>query len=178
MDDLVREGKVRVKGQSAYSYEDFARAVPIVRPAVLQSWANALDDRFIRPGSPVSDLMRENNITFVAFSPLAQGLMLDKFDPQKPPQFEPGDHRKDSPRFQTENLLKLKPKLQRLKERFGATTEQLAAVAERYVLNMPHVSCVIPGFRNEKQVACNLAGADLRLSDEDVAYIQSALADS
>src|SRR3984957_14230585 len=51
MDSLLAEGKVRIKGQSAYSADDFERVVPVVRPAVLQSWAHALDDQFVRPGS-------------------------------------------------------------------------------------------------------------------------------
>ncbi len=41
MDELVKEGKVRIKGQSAYSEDDFEKTVPIVRPQVLQSWAHA-----------------------------------------------------------------------------------------------------------------------------------------
>ncbi|MGN6727312.1 MAG: aldo/keto reductase, partial [Tepidisphaeraceae bacterium] len=69
LDALVKEGKVRVKGQSAYSADDFERAVPVVKPAVLQSWAHALDDQFIRPGSRVSQLMEKHQMTFVAFSP-------------------------------------------------------------------------------------------------------------
>ena len=84
------EGKVRVKGQSAYSTEDFERAIPVVKPAALQSWAHALDDQFVRPGARLQELMTEHKCTFVAFSPLAQGRLLDKFDPSKPPTFEPG----------------------------------------------------------------------------------------
>src|SRR5208282_5811361 len=105
LDRLQKEGKIRVKGQSAYSEADFERAVPVVKPTVLQSWANALDDHFVRPGSPLQKLMDQYQITFVAFSPLAQGLLLDKFDPASPPQFEPGDHRQGNKRFQTEELL-------------------------------------------------------------------------
>src|SRR5947199_2208923 len=93
MDRLVKEGKVRIKGQSAYSADDFEKTVPVVRPAVLQSWAHALDDQFVRPGSPVDELMKTNDLSFVAFSPLAQARLLDKFDPKNPPQFEPGDNR-------------------------------------------------------------------------------------
>src|SRR5580700_10733621 len=81
MDKLVKEGKVRLKGQSAYSEDDFEKAVPVVNPQVLQSWAHALDDRFIRPGSRVSKLMEKHGLSFVAFSPLAQALLLDKYDP-------------------------------------------------------------------------------------------------
>ena len=175
LDALVKEGKIRLKGQSAYSEKDFARAVPVVKPAVLQSWANALAPDFIRPGGVVPRLLAEHGMSFVAFSPLAQGLLLDKFDPEKPPQFEEGDHRRNSGRFTPEKLRAQKPKLARLKSRFGATTEDLAGVAQRYILNHPNVACVIPGFRNERQVVCNLAGADRELSAVDQDFITQVL---
>lgn len=175
MDQLVDEGKVRIKGQSAYSAEDFERAVPVVRPQVLQSWAHALDDQFVRPGSRVSNLMEKYNMTFVAFSPLAQARLLDKFDPAKPPTFEPGDHRQNSEAFGAKAIAELKPKLEKLKERFGSTTEDLAAVALQYVLAQPRVACVIPGFRNPRQATCNVAGADRQFSDADIQFIRETL---
>jgi myo-inositol catabolism protein IolS len=175
LDALVKEGKVRLKGQSAYSDADFQRAVPVVKPAVLQSWGNALRPNFIKPDSVVGRLLAEQQMSFVAFSPLQQGILLDKFDPEHPPQFEEGDVRRTNPRFQPENLRPLKPKLARLKARFGATTEDLAAVALRYVLNHPNVACVIPGFRNERQVAGNLGALNRQLSPEDVAFIDQSL---
>ena len=171
LDALVREGKVRLKGQSAYSDADFARAVPVVKPAVLQSWANALRPGFIKPDGVVGQLLADHQMSFVAFSPLQQGILLDKFDPENPPQFEPGDFRRTEARFKSEFLRPLKPKLARMKERFGAAVEDLSAVAQRYVLNHPNVACVIPGFRNEKQVACNLAACDRNLNEQDMTFI-------
>jgi aryl-alcohol dehydrogenase-like predicted oxidoreductase len=56
LDELVKEGKIRLKGQSAYSEEDFMRAVPVVRPVVLQSWASALRRDFIRPEGAIPRL--------------------------------------------------------------------------------------------------------------------------
>ena len=165
-----------MKGQSAYSADDFERAVPIVKPQALQSWAHALDDQFVRPGSVVSQLMEEHGMTFVAFSPLAQARLLDKFDPKNPPQFEPGDHRKDSKAFSAEAIEKLKPKLAKLKKRFGENTEDLASIALNYVLAMPRVACVIPGFRNERQARCNLAAAGRKFSQDDVRFVREALA--
>jgi aryl-alcohol dehydrogenase-like predicted oxidoreductase len=171
LNDLQREGKIRLKGQSAYSAADFEKAVPVVKPTVLQSWAHAMDTQFIREDSPVGRLMAANQLSFVAFSPLNQGLLLDKFDPENLPTFDAGDHRKDKPKFSRETLLALKPKMASLKERFGATTEDLAAVALRYVLGFQNVACVIPGFRNERQVACNLAGTKRELTAEDRALV-------
>ena len=176
MDKLVEEGKVRVKGQSAYSSNDFLRVTPRVRPAVFQSWAHALDDQFIREGSPVSELMAKEGITFVAFSPLAQARLLDKYDPSKPPSFEPGDHRQNSKAFSAEAIAELKPKLEKLKTRFGDSIEDLASVALNYVLAHPHVASVIPGFRNERQVRVNLGASGRELTQDDVKFIREALA--
>lgn len=176
MDRLVEEGKVRLKGQSAYSADDFLRVTPKVRPAVLQSRAHALDTQFINPGSPVSELMAREGMTFVAFSPLAQGRLLDKYDPSKPPTFEPGDNRQGSHAFSAEAIAALKPKLERLKGRFGGTVEDLASVALNYVLSFPHIACVIPGFRNERQVRVNLGAEGRALSSEDQAFVREALA--
>jgi myo-inositol catabolism protein IolS len=176
LDRLVKEGKIRLKGQSAYSEADFERAVPVVKPVVLQSWAHALDDHFIKPGSRVDQLMEKWNINFVAFSPLAQARLLDKFDPKNPPQFEPGDHRLGNKSFQAEEVAKLKPKLEKLKKRFGSTTEDLASMALNYLLAFPRVVCVIPGFRNDRQAKCNLQAAGRAISADDVKFIQETLA--
>ena len=176
LDALVQEGKVRLKGQSAYSDADFQRAVPVVKPAVLQSWGNALRPNFIKPDSVVGKLLAEHRMSFVAFSPMQQGILLDKFDPENPPAFAEGDNRRNHPRFQPDFLRPLKPKLVRLKARFGATTEALAAVALRYVLNHPNVACVIPGFRNESQVTGNLTAVNCRLGDDDIAFIDQTFA--
>ena len=134
-----------------------------------------LDDQFIRPGSRVQNLLEKYDMTFVAFSPLAQARLLDKFDPKNPPQFEPGDHRKNSKAFSPEAIAELKPKLEKLKKRFGATIEDLAAMALQYVLAHPRIACVIPGFRNERQAKCNLAAEGKKFTAEDLKFVQEAL---
>ncbi|MEO6053741.1 MAG: aldo/keto reductase [Chthoniobacterales bacterium] len=173
MDALIREGKVRIKGQSAYSVEQFERVVPYVRPQVLQMGANILEDEFIRPGSRMDELLRKWNLSFVAFSPLSRGLLLDKHDPAKPPVYEAGDKRNNKEDFQPESLALLRSKLEKLKTRFGSRIEDMAAVAINYVLASPHVACVIPGFRNESQVRCNLAAVGRELNAADMAFIRT-----
>ncbi len=177
LDALVQEGKVRVKGQSAYSVSDFERAVPVVKPQVLQSWAHALDDGFVRPDSPLQKLMDEHNLSFVAFSPLAQARLLDKYDPENPPEFDEGDNRRGNGGFSGPELAKLKPKLQKLKDRFGDSTDDLVAVALNYILAQPRVACVIPGFRNPRQAQSNVNAAGKSLSTEAVDFVRQTLAD-
>ena len=175
MNDLVSEGKVRVKGQSAYSADDFEKLVPKVQPAVLQSWAHALDDQFVRPDSRVSKLMETHDLSFVAFSPLAQARLLDKYNPENPPQFEDGDNRKGSDGFKPEAIAALKPKLAKLKARFGDSTEDLVAVALNYILAMPRVACVIPGFRNERQAKINVGASGRTMSQDDIEFVRQTL---
>jgi aryl-alcohol dehydrogenase-like predicted oxidoreductase len=173
MDALVAEGKVRLKGQSAYTSKDFVEIVPRLRPTVLQSWAHLLDTKFIRPGTLVAQLLEREEMSYVAFSPLAQGRLLGKYDPARPPQFAPGDHRATNPSFGAQALARLEPQLAAVRDRFGERTEDLASVALRYVLDHPRVACVIPGFRDARQVACNLAAVERTLSADDFTFLSN-----
>ena len=177
MHALVKEGKVRAVGQSAYAIEDFQRAVPVLRPDVLQNKANLRYDDFIRPGSPMQALMAEYGCTFVAFGPLDQGILLDKFDPENPPTFVHGDYRFNRRDFTPEVLRGVRAKLAQVKSRFGATTanatEVLSSIATRWVLAHDRVCSAIPGFRNERQARCNVAAAaDRPMSAADVEWLR------
>ena len=126
---LREEGKIRLIGQSAYSEEDFKKLVPRVKPDVLQSSANAIDDHYLSDGSTVRKILEDNNLSFVAFSPLAQGLLLDKYKKENPPKFENGDHRNRSDKFTAEYLARLEPALDKIKSKFGGDIKNLARVA-------------------------------------------------
>lgn len=173
---LQKEGKIRLVGLSAYSGDDFTRLVPKIHPDLLQSRAHSMDDEFIREGSPVQKLLVERQMSFVAFSPLNQGILLGKFDPKNPPQFDEGDHRKKDKRFTTEFLLTVQPKIEKLKARFGSSIQDLSRAALQYDLSHPWVCCAIPGFRNLNQVQVNLAAEDKPLTPEDVAFIREVFA--
>jgi myo-inositol catabolism protein IolS len=118
MHALVQEGKVRAVGQSAYTVDDFARALPVLKPQVVQNKANLRYDDFIRPGSPMQALMQQHNCVFVAFGPLDQGILLDKFDPANPPKFDEGDYRSSRKDFNPQLLSVIHAKLQKVKVKF------------------------------------------------------------
>jgi len=170
---LKEEGKIRIIGQSAYSHEDFQKLVPKVKPEVLQSWANTMEPIFIEEGTPARNLMDENQISFIAFRPLGQGLLLDKYNKDNPPKFEAGDHRKGLERFSVEKLTDLEPKIVKLKEKFGSNIEDLARIAQQYLLHYTIMGAVIPGFRNLKQVKINLSAMDKPLTNEEFDFIKN-----
>ncbi len=173
MNRLKEEGKIRLIGQSAYSNEDFQKLVPIVKPDVLQSSANAIDDHYLADGNPVRKLLEENNIPFIAFSPLAQGILLSKYNKENPPSFESGDHRSRNHKFKSEYLGKIEWRLNKLKEKFGNSSEDLARVALQYLLYYKVVGSVIPGFRNMEQVKINLSAAQKPLTNDEFFFIKN-----
>lgn len=169
---LRDEGKIRIIGLSARKDEDFKRLIPIIKPEVLQSFSNALDNRYLGEGKPVRKLLEENKISFVAFGPVAQGLLLGRYDKNNPPKFEEGDHRKNAQRFTVEYLEKLEPKIEILKQKFGSNVEDLSRATLQYLLHYKVVGAVIPGFRNLKQVMINLEAIDKPLTDEEFNFIK------
>lgn len=177
MNQLKKEGKIRSIGLSAYSNEDFLRLVPKIKPDVLESWANVLDDRFLREESPVRKLLEERRMSFVAFSPLAQGLLTGRYSSKNPPAFEDGDHRKGMEEFTQASLSKLEPRLEKLKLRFGSSPQDLARAALQYLLSYDVVASVIPGFRDRNQVEMNVACANQPLSKEDVSFVQEVFSE-
>jgi aryl-alcohol dehydrogenase-like predicted oxidoreductase len=178
MNKLKAEGKIRAIGLSSYSNADFERLVPKIQPQVLQSWANSADIQFIREDSSVQKLLRERKMSFVAFSPLAQGVLLGEYRPGSNvrSQFEPGDQRRESGNFSEEHLAEMAPKMDRLKTKFGDSIEALSRAALQYPLSFPNVACVIPGFRNQNQVRINLAASDNPLTQDEREFITTTFA--
>ncbi|QHT61407.1 aldo/keto reductase [Paenibacillus lycopersici] len=175
MRQLQKEGKVRVIGQSGYGYRDFMRVCPVTRPDVLQFHYNAFGNEFDKPDTNLFRWADEQNIGMVLFGPLAQGLLLDKFDPENPPQFGDGDIRASNSSYTKERLLEIRRRLTPIKERFGTDVQDLVRVAIQYALAQSPNACVIPGFKNAKQVESNAQSAGKPLSAEDAAFIRSVI---
>lgn len=174
---LKEEGKIRLIGQSAYSHNDFQKLIPKVNPDVIQTFANAVERTFIDEGKPTRKLIEEREISMVAFRPLYEGLLLDKYKKENPPQFEDGDHRKGLARFSYESLAKLEVQLNKIKEKFGSSTEDLARVAMQFLLHYNFMGAVIPGFRNLNQVKVNLSVKDKPLTDDEFEFVKSVFTD-
>jgi aryl-alcohol dehydrogenase-like predicted oxidoreductase len=175
MRELQKEGKVRVIGQSAYSYADFMRVCPVTRPDVLQFHYNAFGNEFDQPETNLFRWAEEQNLGMVLFGPLAQGLLLDKFDPDNPPQFGEGDIRSTNQAYSRERLLEIRRKLQPIKERFGTEVQDLVRVAIQYALAQSQIACVIPGFKNARQVESNAQAAGKPLTAQEVEFIKQML---
>jgi aryl-alcohol dehydrogenase-like predicted oxidoreductase len=179
--DLAKEGKIRAVGQSGWNEPDFERILSTVRPAVVQNKANLRSDELIRPGSRMQELLARFDCTFVAFGPLDQGILLNKFDPDNPPKFDEGDYRATRKDFNPDTLRAVRHKLGQIRQRFATPDapdiETFSSVATRWVLAHDRVCSAIPGFRNHAQARCNLrATLDDPMTPDDVAWLRALFA--
>ncbi len=172
---LKKQGKIRYIGLSSYSTTDFIKYISIIKPDVIQCQASLVNYKIIKEKSLVTQLLEKENIGCIAFSPFAQGLLLDKFKADQSVKFVKGDFRANNTYFTKPYLKNFEPKLAQIKERFGASKEDLARVALQFLLHFYHVTGTIPGFRNKEQVALNLKFADKRLTSEDISFITQKL---
>ena len=99
MAKLVQQGKVRHIGLSEAGATTLRRAASVHPIAALQSeyslWTRD-------PEAEILSTCRELGIGFVAYSPLGRGFLTGRFRSQN--DFEAGDYRRTSPRFQGQNL--------------------------------------------------------------------------
>src|SRR5262249_45300059 len=101
MAQLVKEGKVRYLGLSEAGAKTIKRAHEVHPITALQSeyslWTRD-------PEKEILPTCRKLGIGFVAYSPLGRGFLTGRF--KKPEDFDEGDYRRNSPRFQGENFEK------------------------------------------------------------------------
>jgi aryl-alcohol dehydrogenase-like predicted oxidoreductase len=101
---------------------------------------------------------RENRIV-IAYSPLAQGLLGGKYGPDN----RPGGVRAMNPLFGAENLRRVEPLLQTLRNVASEVNAKPAQVALAWLIGLPSV-VAIPGASSVEQLEFNVAAADIELS--------------
>jgi aryl-alcohol dehydrogenase-like predicted oxidoreductase len=154
---LLDEGRIGAAGVSNYSLERWRKAdAALGRPVV----SNQVQFSLAKPG-PLDDLVpfaeRENRMV-MAYSPLAQGLLGGKYGVDN----RPGGVRAANPLFGTENLRRIAPLLDTLREIAAGHGARPAQVALAWLLSLPRV-VVIPGASSVEQLEFNVAAADLEL---------------
>jgi methylglyoxal reductase len=111
----------------------------------------------------------ENNVAVLPYSPLANGLLTGKLDPNR--QYNQGDLRKANPRFQPDSVARINALLRQLEpmaQRHGATIGQLVIA---WTAAQPGVTCVLCGARDPQQAIENAAAGSIELSAEEVKEI-------
>jgi aryl-alcohol dehydrogenase-like predicted oxidoreductase len=166
MADLVREGKVHYIGLSEASPKTIRRAHSVHPISALQS-EYSLWER--EPEEEILPTLRELGIGFVPYSPLGRGFLTGQF--KKFDDLAHDDYRRFSPRFQGENFeknLDLVAKIGEIAAEKKATSAQLALA---WVLAQGDDIAPIPGTKRRKYLEQNLAAAEIKLTNQDLARI-------
>ncbi|SKC44193.1 L-glyceraldehyde 3-phosphate reductase [Bacteroidales bacterium WCE2004] len=153
--DIVRSGKALYAGISKYPPEMAARAYAYLRDAhvpclVYQGRYNMLDRE---PEAEILSQAAAKGVGFVAFSPLAQGLLTDRYL-----NGIPDDSRMRHSQFLRESDLtpELLTQLRAWNEEARAEGLSLAQYALRWILRRPEVTSVIVGASSVAQLQDSL----------------------
>jgi Predicted oxidoreductases (related to aryl-alcohol dehydrogenases) len=172
--DLVREGKIRYAGVSNFSVEQMKRIQPIHPIASLQPPYNMLR-RDIE--AEILPFCAANNIGVIVYSPMASGVLTEKFSRQWVASLPDDDWRKKySGHLQEPELsanLALVEGLKAIAARYGRTVSQLAIA---WTLRRPEVTAAIVGARRPEQIEQTASAADWALPPEVLAEIDDLLA--
>jgi aryl-alcohol dehydrogenase-like predicted oxidoreductase len=163
MATLVKEGKVRFLGLSEISASTLRRACAVHPISAVQSeyslWTRDPEESLLAT-------CRELGVGFVPYSPLGRGFLTGQI--RKFEDFEPGDYRRNSPRFQGENFQKnldLVIRIETLAKAHGCTPSQLALA---WVLAQGTDLVPIPGTKRRDRLDENLGALDQTLTPSEL----------
>jgi methylglyoxal reductase len=161
--DLKKEGKIRAIGVSNCTV-DQVRQYRSVGPVDAAQEQYSMIHR---------DLEREylpycahNNISVLAYSPLANGLLTGKVDPER--VFPEGDLRRGNPLFGRESRIRVREMLDRMQPvaaKYAFTESQLVIA---WTLAQPGITHLLVGARDAAQAAENAAAGGKLLAVADV----------
>ena len=180
-EDLVKSGRVRYVGFSNFDREPplLAKAVALQRRERWHAFISSqprysLVDRHVEDGHLA--FCRRNGIGLIVYSPLAQGVLTNKYAAGATPE---GSRVKTAfAHFMTsENALT--PENVAAAERFaawcGARGLDPAPVALAWVLKHPEVSSAITGATRVEQLEQNLGALEVKLSDAEWREVEAAI---
>lgn len=167
--ELIEAGKVRHFGMSEAGVGTIRRAHAVQPVTALQSEYSLF---WREPEDAILPALEELGIGFVPFSPLGRGFLTGQVTAES--RFGEGDIRATLPRFEQEALqanLALVDRVRDVGERRGATVGQVALA---WLLAQQPWIVPIPGTRRLERLDENLGAADLELTAEDLAELDSA----
>jgi L-glyceraldehyde 3-phosphate reductase len=175
LDSAVRQGKALYVGISSYNPDQTRRAAHILQelgtPCLIHQPSYNMFDRWVENG--LLDVLLEEGIGCIVFSPLAQGQLTDRY--------LKGILRARATKTErvwlTPDDVKANlSKVQKLNELAQGRGQSLAQMAIAWVLRKPAVTSALIGASSVKQLENNLASLNnLKFSDDELDKIESIL---
>jgi len=164
---LKEQGKIRAIGVSNFSGVQLKEAAKYGRIDSLQPPYSLFWRQVEKDALPYCI---ENNISILAYSPLAQGLLTGKFTPGH--KFQPEDNRAKNKLFQGENFERAQQALDKLRPIAEYHNCSLAQLALAWLIAQPQTHA-IAGARYPEQATDNAESANIKLSPGEVSQIDN-----
>jgi L-glyceraldehyde 3-phosphate reductase len=173
LDSAVRQGKALYAGISSYGPERTQEAVALLRalgtPALIHQPSYSLLNRWIEDG--LLDVLGEEGVGCIVFSPLAQGLLTSRYLDGVPEDSRAARDETFSREMLSEDNL---GQVRTLNEIAGRRGQSLAQMALAWTLRDPRVTSTLIGASSVAQLDENLAALDrLDFADDELAEIDN-----
>lgn len=173
---IVQQGKALYVGISQYNAEDTAKAYDILKqmgtPLLIHQPRYNMLDRWIEDG--LLDVLGQKGIGSIAFSPLEQGILTNKYL-----NGMPADSRavKDARYLKSDQITpEILKKVQSLNEIASNRNQSLAQMALAWVLRDQKITTVLVGVSKQKQLLDNISAlANLEFTAEELNQIETIL---
>ena len=168
LDSAVRSGKARYVGISSYSGTRTREAIAILRelgtPLLIHQPSYSMLNRWVE--EDLLDVLGEEGVGCIAFSPLAQGMLTDKYLDGVPAGSRASQGKSLSPNLLTEQNL---THVRALNELAQARGQSLAQLALAWVLRDARVTSALIGASSVTQLENSVgAVANLDFTDEEL----------
>lgn len=170
MGDLIKEGKILNWGISEANEDYLRRAHAVCRVAAVQNRYSMM----ARWHEDIFPTLEELGIGFVAFSPLANGLLTTNYDSTS--KFDPHtDYRAAMPQFRKESFSRNQKLLDYVMHLAGEHNATPSQISLAWMLCKKPWIVPIPGTRHADRLRENAGAADIKLSREEVENIDRTL---
>jgi len=171
LDSAVRQGKALYAGISSYDADQTATAVRILRdlgtPLLIHQPSYSMLNRWIEP--ELLDTLEAEGVGCIVFSPLAQGMLSDKYLDGIPEGSRASRNGSLSQRMINEQTVE---KLRGLNEIAQQRGQSLAQLALAWTLRDPRITSTLVGVSSLEQLEANVAAlGNLGISQDELAEI-------
>src|SRR3954447_5809645 len=178
LDTAVRQGKALYAGISSYSSDETAAAARILRelgtPLLIHQPSYSMLNRWIEPD--LLGTLEQEGVGCIVFSPLAQGMLSDKYLNGIPEGSRASRGGSLSPRLLSDEALE---KIRALNEIAQQRGQSLAQMALAWTLRDPRITSTLVGVSSLDQLEANVAALDnLELADDELGEIDRHATDS
>lgn len=176
LDYAVRSGKALYAGISSYGPSETQKAIDILKqlgtPCLIHQPKYSMFDRWVEDG--LLDVLEQNGVGCIPFSPLAQGLLTNKYLKSIP---EDSRAAKSTGHLQTSEVTPEKiEKVKKLNELAQKRNQSLAQMAIAWLLRDKRITTVLIGASSVKQLDDNLDSLkNLSFSSDDLNAIEKIL---